>query len=159
MINGSTNSLIDVISMDAIAPSGIVYNPANNYIYVTNTGSNRVSVINGTTNAVVANILVGLGPNGIAYDQSSGNVYVSNSMNGTISVIDGLENNVTDTITLGTNSTPNGIMYNPDTDSLFVADTNSKIHSIVLGVLQTHLLIMGFTYFLIKSRTCLIFCS
>ena len=126
VINGSTNSLIDVISMDAIAPSGIVYNPANNYIYVTNAGSNRVSVINGTTNAVVANILVGLGPNGIAYDQSSGNVYVSNSMNGTISVIDGLENNVTDTITLGTNSTPNGIMYNPDTDSLFVADTNSS---------------------------------
>ena len=126
VINGSTNSLMDVISMDAIAPSGIVYNPANNYIYVTNAGSNRVSVINGTTNAVVANILVGLGPNGIAYDQSSGNVYVSNSMNGTISVIDGLENNVTDTITLGTNSTPNGIMYNPDTDSLFVADTNSS---------------------------------
>ncbi len=30
-------------------------------------------------------------------------------------------------ISLGTNSsTPNGVLYNPDTDSLFVADTNSK---------------------------------
>jgi YVTN family beta-propeller protein len=131
VINGSTNSLIDEISLDAVAPSGIIYNAANNYIYVTNTGSNSVSVINGTTNAVVENIPVGLGPNGIAYDQSNGNVYVSNFMNGTISVIDGLKNNVTDTITLEANSTPNGILYNPDIDSLFVADTNSSIVQVI----------------------------
>jgi YVTN family beta-propeller protein len=71
------------------------------------------------------------GPNGIAYDQRNGDVYVSNSMNGTISLIDGLTNTVTDTITLESNSTPNGILYNPDTDSVFVADTNtSKVHVI-----------------------------
>lgn len=69
---------------------------------------------------------VGLGPNGITYDQSNGNVYVANSMNETISVIDGLTNYVTDTIALGTNNTPNDVLYNPDIDSLFVADTNSS---------------------------------
>ena len=83
-------------------------------------------MINGTTNTVVATIPVGLGPTGIAYDRSNGNVFVSNSVNGTISIIDGLKNNVTGTISLGTNSTPNGVLYNPDTDSLFVADTNSS---------------------------------
>ena len=126
VINGSTNLLIDEISMDTVAPSGIVYNAANNLIYATSEGSNRVSMINGTTNTVVATIPVGLGPTGIAYDQSNGNVFVSNSANGTISIIDGLKNNVTGTISLGTNSTPNGVLYNPDTDSLFVADTNSS---------------------------------
>ena len=126
VINGSTNLLIDEISMDTVAPSGIVYNAANNFIYATSEGSNRVSMINGTTNTVVATIPVGLGPTGIAYDQSDGNVFVSNSANGTISIIDGLKNNVTGTISLGTNSTPNGVLYNPDTDSLFVADTNSS---------------------------------
>ena len=94
--------------MDIVAPSSIVNNAANNYIYVTSAGSNRVSVINGTTNTVVENIPVGLGPNGITHDQSKGNVYVANSMNETISVIDGLTNYVTDTIALGTNNTPNG---------------------------------------------------
>jgi YVTN family beta-propeller protein len=88
-------------------------------------------VINGTSNAVVENIPVGLGPNGIAYDQSNGNVYVSNFMNGTVSVIDGLKNDVTDTIALEANSTPNGILYDPDTDSLFVADTNSSIVQVI----------------------------
>jgi YVTN family beta-propeller protein len=131
VINGSTNSLIDEISLDAVAPSGIIYNAANNYIYVTNAGSNSVSVINGTTNTVVENIPVGLGPNGIAYDQSNGNVYISNFMNGTVSVIDGLKNNVTDTIALEANSTPNGISYDPDTDSLFVADSNSSIVQVI----------------------------
>ena len=126
VINGSTNLLIDEISMDTVAPSGIVYNAANNLIYATSEGSNRVSMINGTTNTVVATIPVGLGPTGIAYDQSNGNVFVSNSANGTISIIDGLKNNVTGTISLGTNRTPNGVLYNPDTDSLFVADTNSS---------------------------------
>ena len=126
VINGSTNSLVNEITLDTIAPSGIIYNAANNYIYVTNAGSNNVTVINGTTNAVVEKVLVGLGPNGIAYDQSNGNVYVANYMNGTISVIDGLTNDVTDTITLGTGSTPSGILYNPDTDSLFVADNSSS---------------------------------
>ena len=62
VINGSTNSLIDEISMDTVAPSGIVYNAANNLIYATSEGSDRVSVINGTTNAVIAAIPVGLGP-------------------------------------------------------------------------------------------------
>jgi YVTN family beta-propeller protein len=131
VINGSTNSIIDEISMDTVAPSGIIYNAVNNYIYVTSAGSNTVSVINGTTNAVVENIPVGMVPNGIAYDQSNGNVYVSNFMNGTISIIDGLKNNVTDTIILDTGSTPNGILYNPDTDSLFVADTNSSMVHVI----------------------------
>jgi len=38
-------------------PWGVAYDPSNGYIYVTNLGSDSVSVINGTT--VIANITVG----------------------------------------------------------------------------------------------------
>ena len=131
VINGTTNELVDGISLNAIAPSGIVYNAANNYIYVTNMGSNTVSVINGTTNTVVANIPVGLGPNGIAYNQNNGDVYVANSVNDTISIVDGLENTVISTIPLGNNNNPNDISYNINNDRLFVTNTNSSTVSAI----------------------------
>jgi YVTN family beta-propeller protein len=131
VINGTTNALVDEISVDAVAPSGIVYNAANNYIYVTNMGSNTVSVLNGTTNTIVANIPVGLGPNGIAYNQNNGDVYVANSINGTISVIDGLENTITSTIPIGANNVPNDISYNVNNDRLFVINTNSSTVSAI----------------------------
>jgi YVTN family beta-propeller protein len=131
VINGTTNELVDGISLNAIAPSGIVYNAANNYIYVTNMGSNTVSVINGTTNTVVANIPVGLGPNGIAYNQNNGDVYVANSVNDTLSIVDGLENTVISTIPLGNNNNPNDISYNINNDRLFVTNTNSSTVSAI----------------------------
>jgi YVTN family beta-propeller protein len=131
VINGTTNALVDEISVNAIAPSGIVYNAANNYIYVTNMGSNTVSVINGTTNAIVTNIPVGLGPNGIAYNQNNGDVYVANSVNGTISIVGGLENIVTGIIPLGINNNPNDISYNVSNDRLFVTNTNSSTVSAI----------------------------
>jgi YVTN family beta-propeller protein len=131
VINGTTNTLVDEISVNSVAPSGIIYNAANNYIYVTNMGSNTVSVINGTTNNIVANIPVGLGPSGITYNQNNGDVYVANSINGTISIMDGLENTVTSTIPLGINNNPNDIFYNVDNDRLFVTNTNSSTVSAI----------------------------
>jgi YVTN family beta-propeller protein len=131
VINGTTNALVDEVSLDTIAPSSIIYNTANNYIYVTNMGSNTVSVINGTTNTIVSNIPVGLGPNGIAYNQNNGDVYVANSINGTISIVDGLENTVARTVPLGTGSNPNGISYDVNNDRLFVTNTNSSMVSVI----------------------------
>ncbi|MGC8630797.1 MAG: YncE family protein, partial [Thermoplasmata archaeon] len=51
---------------------------SNGYVYVTNSNSNSVSVINGATNKVIANITVGLAPRGAAFDSSNGYVYVTN---------------------------------------------------------------------------------
>jgi YVTN family beta-propeller protein len=131
VINGTTNALVDEVSLDTIAPSSIIYNAANNYIYVTNMGSNTVSVINGTTNSIVANIPVGLGPNGIAYNQNNGDVYVANSINGTISIVDGLENTVARTIPLGSGNNPNDIIYDVNNDRLFATNTNSSTVSVI----------------------------
>jgi YVTN family beta-propeller protein len=102
---------------------------ASNYGQFNTTGT--VSVINGTTNTIVATIPVGIGPNGIAYNQNNGDVYVANSINGTISIVDGLENTVTRTILLGINNNPIDISYNISNDRLLVTNTNSSTVSVI----------------------------
>ena len=48
-------------------------------MYVTNLDSNTVSVIDTTTNTVIATIPVGQDPIGIAYDSFNERMYVANS--------------------------------------------------------------------------------
>ena len=98
---------------------------------MTNTGLNTVSVINGTTNALVETIPVGLGPYGVTYNENNGDVYVANSINGTISVINGLTNIVYSTIPIGINNNPNGISYNSNNNTLFTTNSNSNTVSVV----------------------------
>jgi YVTN family beta-propeller protein len=70
-------------------PFGIAFNPNNGDMYVANQGSssNNVSVINSTTNTVVATIPVGSGPHGIAFNPNNGDMYVANHLSNNVSVI------------------------------------------------------------------------
>ena len=86
--------------------------PSNGFLYVTNTWSNTVSVIDGVNDTVIATIPVDSNPYGIAYDSLNGDMYVGNwrcyptpwtpcnfQWNySTVSVIDTLTNRVIDTI-------------------------------------------------------------
>lgn len=51
---------------------------AKSYAYITNGGSNTVSVIDTATNAVVATVTVGAGPSGVAVNPAGTRVYVAN---------------------------------------------------------------------------------
>jgi YVTN family beta-propeller protein len=70
--------------------------------YITNSGSNTVSVINTGNNTVIATIPVESFPLGVAVNPISGRVYIGNSNSGTVSVIDTATNEVSATITVGT---------------------------------------------------------
>ena len=83
----STNTVVSTISVGT-NPVNIAYNPQNHNIYVTNSNSNTVSVIDSSTNTVVSTINVGNGPSGIAYNPQNHNIYVTNSNSNTVSVID-----------------------------------------------------------------------
>ena len=60
-------------------------------MYVTNSGLNMISLINGTSNTVMGNISQPIGkffsPEGIAYNYDNGNIYVTNRGSDTLSVI------------------------------------------------------------------------
>ena len=85
---------------------------------MTNQGSDTVSVITDTTNAVVATVNVGTGPLGIAYDSDRGEIFVANSDNNTVSVITDATNAVVATIPVG--SEPTYLAYDPARGEVFV---------------------------------------
>src|SRR6516162_4981949 len=77
--------------------------------YITNQGvhpnfSNKVTVIDTTTNKVVTTIDVGLAPSGVAVAPNGSKVYVANeTVKGTVSVIDAAANAVSATVAVGSN--------------------------------------------------------
>ncbi|MGC9074068.1 MAG: YncE family protein, partial [Caldisericum sp.] len=75
----SNNSLINgnFVTLQGLYPIGAAFDSFNGYVYVTNALSDSVSVINGATNTVIANIPVGSNPRGTAFDSSNGYVYVT----------------------------------------------------------------------------------
>ncbi|MDB4900960.1 MAG: beta-propeller fold lactonase family protein [Mucilaginibacter sp.] len=93
---------------------------ATGYAYIPNHDSNNVSVINTTTNAVVATIPVGTSPFGVAASPDGGTVYIANSGSSYISVIDTKTNTVVNTIPTG-----------PGPFTLVVAPDGSKLYAVV----------------------------
>ncbi len=76
--------------------------------YITNYGSNTVSVIDTATNTVTATIPVGIDPYGVAVTPDGSKVYVANVGSNTVSVIDTATNTVTATIPVGSRSPRRG---------------------------------------------------
>ena len=83
--------------------------------YITNLGSNTVSVIDTKTNKVTATIPVGAGPLGVAVSPDGSKVYISNDNDnpGTVAVIDAATNAVTATIPVGSGPQAFGVFIQP----------------------------------------------
>jgi YVTN family beta-propeller protein len=91
--------------------------------YITNLGSNSVSVIDTATNTVTATIPVGVGPYGVAVSQDGSKLYVTNETSDTVSVIDTATNTVIATIPVGT--TPRGVAVTPRGSKVYVTNESS----------------------------------
>ena len=81
-------------------------------VYVANSNSNNVSIINTANNNVTATIPVGIFPEGVAITPDGTKVYVTNYNGNTVSVINTATNNVTAIINVGQQSS--GIAVTPD---------------------------------------------
>ncbi|MCI4345502.1 MAG: YncE family protein [Thermoplasmata archaeon] len=96
-------------------PEGAAYDPTNGYLYVANSGSNNVSVINGTK--LIATVGAGSSPVSVTYDGTNGFVYVSNSGSPNVTVINGTKS--VGSVAVGPNPTTtaydarNGYVYVP----------------------------------------------
>ena len=120
----STMAVITTIPVGA-TPFGVAVNQGDDTVYVTNRGSDNVSVINGRLCVLTDDtITVGDGPIGVAVDQGDDTVYVTNYFSGTVSVINGRTGTVDDTITVGNN--PRGVAVDGSgTNAGLVYVTNS----------------------------------
>ena len=97
--------------------------------YVSNSGSNEVSVIDTTTDSVVATIPVGDGPGWMAATADGTRIYVANFNSNNVSVVETLTNTVAATIAVGTG--PTAITVKPDGTRAYVANRGTHDVSVI----------------------------
>jgi YVTN family beta-propeller protein len=97
---------------------GVAYDSENGDIYVTNYNENSVSVIDSSSNSVIATISVGSYPYAIAYDSENGDIYVTNYKSNSVSIINSSSNSVIATISLS--GGPDSIAYDAANGYMFV---------------------------------------
>ena len=98
-------------------------------MYVPNSSTDDVSVIDSATNTVVDTIDAGRQPNNIEFNPSNTNIYVTNRDSDDVSVIDSATNAVVDTIDVG--GQPNNVEYNPSNNMMYVTNYESNTVSII----------------------------
>ncbi len=104
----------------ALFPRAILAEP---FAFVTNFGSDDVSVIDTATGTVLTTIAVGTSPTGVAIRADGTRAFISNTGSNSVSVIDGEALAVIDTVAVG--SAPIGMTLSPDESRLYVANNGS----------------------------------
>jgi YVTN family beta-propeller protein len=135
VVDGTFNSPNVTVPLDTTqvtieAPDVVAVNQVTDTIYVTDSASNQVTVINGSTN-VATTVGVGLVPGALALNTATNQIYVANVFGNTVSVIDGTSNVVTATVPVGIN--PVSVAINPGTNRIYVANSGSNTISVIAG--------------------------
>jgi len=118
------------ISPNGTSPNRIAINPETNKIYVANSGSNTVSVIDGYDNKINY-IPVKRYPTGIAINPETNKIYVANSGSNTVSVIDANNNNKLYDIAVG--KYPSGVAAGTLKGNIYVINYHSNTVSTING--------------------------
>lgn len=100
-------------------------------LYVTNTGSDTITVINRENDYVVGTIGVGRDPMGIVSSPSGDMIYVANSGSNSISVIETSHHVVIDTVPVNFGISPRELAISPDGSRLYVSNYHSNNISII----------------------------
>jgi len=111
------------------APLAMAVNPVTNKIYVVNSESNTVTVIDGATNST-ATVSTGSQPHAVAVNPVTNKIYVANLDSADVTVIDGVTN-ATTTIITGVH--PEAVAVNPVTNQIYVANTGSNNVTVING--------------------------
>jgi YVTN family beta-propeller protein len=88
-----------------------------------------VSFAHGTTNTVVASIVVAGSPDGVITDSNTGNIYVTDSVSGNVTVISGSTNRVITTVRIG--SASGGGAFDPSNGEVYVPNVFSNTVSVI----------------------------
>ena len=116
-------------------PYGVAYDPTVREAFVTDDGSNDVTIFSGVSDSVVYITPVGSFPIGIAYDPVKGELWVANNGDNTVSVISGSTDSVVATIPVGLG--PYGVAPDPGRDLIFVSNAYSNSVSVISDLTNT----------------------
>ncbi len=130
VIDTVTNTVTKKIACSGLTTSGtqnsistLTFDTRNNTIFVADTDSHGVSVINGTTNTVVKNFnfnSTSAAPNGVAYDPANNTVYVVDSGLKKIYVVNATDYTQIANFSLPTSTDGGSIFYDPSADTVLV---------------------------------------
>lgn len=122
-VENDANQLVAEIPVGK-EPQNVAISPNGATLYVTNTVSGTVSVIDTASRAVVNTILAGTEPYGLALTPNGRKLYVSNARSNDVTVIDALTNAPIGTIP-NVGIEPRGIAITSDGDS---SDLDEKVY-------------------------------
>jgi YVTN family beta-propeller protein len=126
VIDGATNTVHPIMPpAPAVETAVVAVNPVTNLIYVANSDSNDVSVIDGSTNTVIHTVAVGANPAAILVDPVNNLVYVANHDGGDITVIDSAF--TPSTITFFQTLTPDELAFNPVLNTVYGASRGAGL--------------------------------
>jgi YVTN family beta-propeller protein len=139
VIDGATNKVVGTIGVGD-KPGALAVNQIINRLYVVNSDSDRVDVIDyfsmkkggSFKPSVIANITVGSFPDAVYLNSDVNMLYVSNRHSNTISVINGTTNKVVGP-PIGVGSAPYYLDGNPTTNKIYVANYGSNTVSVIDG--------------------------
>lgn len=114
---------------DLRSPYGVAYDPGSSTIYMVNTYSNRVTLIDAGTRRVRARIKVGEMPGDAGVDTVRNLGYVANFISGTVSVIDAAQARVVSTIKVG--SGPQKVTVSPESGVALVTNNQGRSVSVI----------------------------
>jgi YVTN family beta-propeller protein len=110
------------------SPGAVAVDAATNKIYVTNAGSNNVTIIDGVSNTTTT-VNVGASPNAVTVDQATNKIYVANHDDSSVTVIDGATNATTSVavndIPFTHSNLPVAIAVNAATNQIYAAAGSS----------------------------------
>ncbi|MFH1219385.1 MAG: YncE family protein [Candidatus Eisenbacteria bacterium] len=133
VIDGATHEIVNNIALSGIFPRGLCFYPALDRIYVANSGSSTVSVVDAEVQTETATIPVGNAAMDICINTSTGLLYVVNEADGTVSVLDASTNSPVDTIMVG--SLPYDICANSATNRIYAANRGDRTVSVIDGAM------------------------
>jgi YVTN family beta-propeller protein len=131
VIDGISNSVVTQIP---VGPAGttlhnVAVNPETNRIYVTERAQNRLLVVDGETNTIVATIPMFFQPRAVAVNPTTNHIYVTNSDSQRVSVVDGATDTVIRVIPIA--GVPSSVAIDTNRGFAYIGNNVSDTLSII----------------------------
>ncbi|HEV2449950.1 MAG TPA: YncE family protein [Thermoplasmata archaeon] len=123
----SQHSLLNVQSL--------LTDPGTGRLYAANANAGNVSVVSGSTDAVVASVAVGGSPYGLALDPATRTIFVSDYGASNVTAFSSQSLRTVANVTVGT--APGPILFDPASDQVFVANSGTANVSVLNASTRT----------------------
>jgi YVTN family beta-propeller protein len=130
VIDGDTHKIVATVRV-GVSPAQMAVSPDHRSVYIANTGSNTVSVLNTADNTIARNIALPRGsrPIGVAVSPSGRYLYTADGRANRVSVLDTRAGRLVTSVRVGTQ--PLSVAVAPDGKTVYAANSGSGDVSVI----------------------------